>query len=291
MYKNRKENALKTIKNPGGDVKNVINCLNSMARMIAIVMQTHTDNDLILKCDLSIRIFLRTAEDLNKALRQQDDKPIWISRSNYLSLLNLPRQMEMFGPLRLYWEGGWKGEGIIKEIKEIIRDGLKKNWAENTLKRVYNGRAFDYMLKSNKLNFINKNTVREYKKYHSLNELNDAFLNHDAISVIVLKNDNHIVSIGNDRSIILQRKGIHEKIHNSVYYYWNLDMQTNLLQFPEKDKILCYAILLPWYQVGLNNDINHSITPSYTSISSTWMELNGVSYILPEGLSSNDFNK
>ena len=99
MYNNRKENPLETIKNPGGDVKNVINCLNSMARMIAIVIQTHTDNDLILKCDLSIRIFLRTAEDLNKALRQQDDKPIWISRSNYLSLLNLPRQMEMFGPL------------------------------------------------------------------------------------------------------------------------------------------------------------------------------------------------
>ena len=34
--------------------------------------------------------------------------------------------MKEFGPLRLYWEGGWKGEGIIKELKCIIRDGLKK---------------------------------------------------------------------------------------------------------------------------------------------------------------------
>ena len=56
-YKNRKDNPLETIKNPGGDVRNVINCLNSMARMIAILMQTQTDDDLILKCDLSIRIF------------------------------------------------------------------------------------------------------------------------------------------------------------------------------------------------------------------------------------------
>ena len=68
-------------------------------------------------------------------------------------------------------------------------------------------------------------------------------------------------------------------------------MESNLLQFPENDNILCYAILLPWYQVGLNNEINHSITPSYTSISSTWMEFNGFSYILPEGLSLNDFKK
>ena len=61
-------------------------------------------------------------EELNNALRNKTNKPIWISRSNLLSLLNLPEQMRFFGPLRLYWEGGWKGEGIIQEIKEIIRD-------------------------------------------------------------------------------------------------------------------------------------------------------------------------
>ena len=155
---------------------------------------------------------------------------------------------------------------------------------------MYNGRAFDYMLKSNELNFVNKNTVREYKKYSSLTDLKDAFLNHDAISVIVLKNYNHIVSIGKDKCIVLQRKGVHEKIHDSVYYYWDLDMKSNLLQFPENHNILCYAILLPWYQVGVNNEINHSITPSYTNISSTWMQFNGFSYILPTGLSWNDFN-
>ena len=65
-------------------------------------------------------------ELVNLYLRDKGEKPIWITKSNYLSLLNLPDQMKEFGPLRLYWEGGWKGEGIIQELKSIIRDGLKK---------------------------------------------------------------------------------------------------------------------------------------------------------------------
>ena len=123
---NNKDESLEVIKNPGGEVRNVTNCLRTMSRMISILMQTEMNEDLISESDLSIRIYLRMVEELNNALRNRNDKPIWISRSNYLSLLNLPEQMRFFGPLRLYWEGGWKGEGIIQEIKEIIRDGLKK---------------------------------------------------------------------------------------------------------------------------------------------------------------------
>lgn len=98
-------------------------------------------------------------EDLNKVLRDDTEKPIGITRSNYMSLLNFPDQMRTFGPLRLYWEGGWKGEGIIREIKEIIRDVLKMNWAYNTLKRAYNRRAFDYMLNLSALQLESANDV------------------------------------------------------------------------------------------------------------------------------------
>ena len=66
-------------------------------------------------------------ELVNFNLREAKEKPIWISKSNYLSLLNLPEQMKEFGPLRLYWEGGWKGEGIIQELKSLIRNCFQKN--------------------------------------------------------------------------------------------------------------------------------------------------------------------
>ena len=88
---------------------------------------------------------------VNSNLRDKGEIPIWINKSNYMSLLNLPRQMKEFGPLRLYWEGGWKGEGIIQELKPLIRNRFQKNWSSNTLKQLYNSRVFDYLLETNNL--------------------------------------------------------------------------------------------------------------------------------------------
>ena len=182
-------------------------------------MQTEIDEAIILESDLSIRIYLRMVEELNNALRNQHDKPIWISRSNYLSLLNLPEQMRFFGPLRLYWEGGWKGEGIIQEIKEIIRDGLKINWASNTMKRAYNGRAFDYLMKENKLNLESTNYMRHYKTYVSIDNLNSEMQQHQAISVIILKDYMHVVAIKSEQYVVLETTCIHEVMNGSTYYY------------------------------------------------------------------------
>ncbi len=39
--------------------------------------------------------------------------PIWVTQYNCQSLLNLPDQMEMLGPIRNRWEGGKRGEGFL----------------------------------------------------------------------------------------------------------------------------------------------------------------------------------
>ena len=114
------------VKQPGGDVDNIMNLIVSLCTMISTMMQTEINETIIKKSEISVRIYLNMVEVVNSKLRDLGEKPIWISKSNYMSLLNLPKQMKKFGPLRLYWEGGWKGEGIIQEIKCLIRDGLKK---------------------------------------------------------------------------------------------------------------------------------------------------------------------
>ena len=68
-------------------------------------------------------------------------KPTWVKKSNYLSLLNIPTQMKLYGPMRLYWEGGYRGEGIIQEVKGIINHGLITGWQKHTMKRFYSYRA------------------------------------------------------------------------------------------------------------------------------------------------------
>ena len=80
----------------------------------------------------------------NELPKENGMKPCWVSKSNFLSLLNLPKQMRLYGPMRRYWEGGYRGEGLIQDLKPLIKNGLCLNWQVNTLKKFYNLRALSF---------------------------------------------------------------------------------------------------------------------------------------------------
>jgi len=63
----------------------------------------------------------------------------WFSFTNYLCLLNIPRAMELFGPLILYWEGGGVGEKYLQEVKHLINGGSRPGdqWLVSTLNSVF----------------------------------------------------------------------------------------------------------------------------------------------------------
>ena len=116
----------------GGHVNNAINLIRSMATMISLIMTDHTSPSLIEQVEHSIKLFLSLTHRLEVVQEKNDTRKYkWITKSNYLSLLNLPRQMELYGPLRLYWEGGYCGEGIIQDIKGILNHGLSLGWQEH----------------------------------------------------------------------------------------------------------------------------------------------------------------
>ena len=148
------------------------------------------------------------------------------------------------------------------------------------MKRAYNGRAFDYLLKENKLDLESNNHIRHYKTYSSIHNLNCEMQQHHAISVIVLKNNMHVVAIKSEQYVILERQSVHEVVNGSIYYYWNIKQHNTFLNNFENNDVLCYAVLLPWYEI-IDKEVTHSMTPSYTSISNTWKEFNGYSYELP----------
>ena len=54
--------------------------------------------------------------------------------SNLHGLLNLPDQIRSYGPLRIWWEGGYKGKGILRSIKPLISHGVydKQNRRKST---------------------------------------------------------------------------------------------------------------------------------------------------------------
>ena len=235
MSKNANSTVEKSIvKQPGGDVDNIMNLIVSLCTMISTMMQTEINETIIKKSEISVRIYLNMVEVVNSKLRDLGDKPIWISKSNFMSLLNLPKQMKQFGPLRLYWEGGWKGEGIIQEIKCLIRDGLKKNWCANTLKRLYNMRAFDYMLEVNNLNYKSLNTDGNFKKYKSVAKVREALDNKNAISVIITTDYSHFICINKNECVQILKKQTHKVRNKMAYHYWSLSDKETCVPFPEK---------------------------------------------------------
>ena len=45
--------------------------------------------------------------------------------------------MEEYRPLRLYWEGGYKGEALIQSIKPMIKKGVqKKNFKKTPITEI-----------------------------------------------------------------------------------------------------------------------------------------------------------
>jgi hypothetical protein len=94
------------------------------------------------RLELSIKRFLTEFDLLDQQLRTSKDIPKVISSFNYVSLLNLPETAERFGPLRNLWEGSYKGEGYIQHCKQYLRNGQRKGFAANTMKRSLLGSAF-----------------------------------------------------------------------------------------------------------------------------------------------------
>ena len=70
----------------------------------------------------------------------------WHMRSNYMSLFNLVRMVEMFGPLINLWDGGGKGKRFIQVVKPHIPRGVADlpTFFQRLMERIYKMRFLDY---------------------------------------------------------------------------------------------------------------------------------------------------
>ena len=75
-----------------------------------------------------------------------------------------------------------------------------------------------------------------------------------------------------------------------AYHYWSLSDKETCVPFPENIYIWDYAILLPWYEIETQNNIIYNVIPTYTSITSSWLELTEEGYSIPKNIEENDLN-
>ena len=78
--------------------------------------------------------------------------PYWVTKYNYLSLLNLPETMYNYGPLINLWEGSNRGEGYLRYAKPMIINIHSKNWQANAIKKLQSKKALDSVVEHHCLN-------------------------------------------------------------------------------------------------------------------------------------------
>ena len=94
--------------------------------------------------------FLDCYDEFIRYRTPESGTPIWLSRYNFLCLLNLPHAVDRFGPPRLNYEGSSIGEGFLPFLKPLLKMGMRPNWARAMLTTFYTKRAVDLVVRDSK---------------------------------------------------------------------------------------------------------------------------------------------
>lgn len=143
---------------------------SSLNAMLARIMQLEMTESIIEDTDRHVKLYLSLLTELDdtnnlymvnkqskndtipkpKGKKRKTTRKRKInSTSNLTTLLNLPSFMRQFGPPRLYWEGGFKGEGILRTVKPVVTQGTHMSWfATAELQKYYNKKSMHMLLSS-----------------------------------------------------------------------------------------------------------------------------------------------
>jgi len=212
-----------------------------------------------------------------KEITSSDKAPLWVSKYNFLCLLNIPEVMSMFGPLRNYWEGGMIGEKILQYAKGSWH-GFTKNWQANMLRNIVDSfsikrTVFD-VLQMRSLDTDAERLLEDrgdnydrnsYHIYKSLDYIQALFDTGVPISVVLLESD-VVIAIKNSMCV-----SIHVHPEDCKTRFGHTYFSASLKSFREMsfptEKINAYGLLLPLYS-HLSNKVDR-----WTMVTSEWEDI------------------
>ena len=159
--------------------------------------------------------------------------PFWYNRGNFVSLLNLPTQIQSYGPLRLHWEG--MREWFIQTLKQVLLNNCNRvSYLTGKLKRIHTLLSFETI----SYGIADDSYIHTYKRYedHCLYkdvfEIDDAIQNQRVLSGIILRTDLlsiHIL-VSNRTCIDAYKLNMY---NNGIVFrlnlpFWNISIDTKI---------------------------------------------------------------
>ena len=123
----------------------------------------------------------------------EDANPMWYNKGNFLSLLNLPTQIKEFGSLRNFWEGS--RERAIQQIKPFLKSvRYSSSYYKTKLHRMYVTQSLQNM-HDDHTSMVTEDSIQydrflSFKVYSDKQNLDTLITEHDAISAVIIENDN-----------------------------------------------------------------------------------------------------
>jgi len=154
--------------------------------LISRLMQ-HNSN-YIDQIDDYIKLFLSVCHFYEKRIGfEENSYPFWYRKSNFVSLLNLPAQIEEYGPVYLHWEG--VRERFIQHVKPSLTNmrsttsylckKLEKIHQDNTLEMLYQNHTKD--------NFISISRYDDFEIFEDCHCVEERLKNNLSVSGLVVK--------------------------------------------------------------------------------------------------------
>lgn len=148
---------------------------------------------------------------------------------------NMPEQMHMFGPPHLLFEGGYRGEAVIQDMRRYV-NGHRKNWERNAMlgyareRSIRNSRnsRFELSLQngngaSNLETHMMENSG-SYKRYSDVTQVMGLLRDMKPISVIVDKEARKIyaaVKVGQQHKTELFELQRQQRVNRSFSLYYS----------------------------------------------------------------------
>ena len=199
--------------------------------MICRIMCDECDENSIIDLDVHIKLFLTWSEKYCTTVENRELVDTFISlKGNFLSLLNIPNEMTLFGPLRRYWDGDY--EKFVRSMKEVLPGGIHREGSSTLVSKLlrFKERAslrnaamesFEYVSRQHLFGHDKKyERHQRWKVYASLDSIKNIIKNKGALSGVTLKVSNH------NRSYIALSYKVHGKKRISTYSTSNRSEQS-----------------------------------------------------------------
>lgn len=163
----------------------VLKVLYFMNLMISKSLTVKTEDE-ITSLETIIRCFFINYDCFVKSITNTNN-PGWITSYNFLSLLNIPDTLRMYGCMRPLWEGGMDGESYLKIVKREVKNGLRRQWKLWLLENLLKEKTFTHLLNQHIPNRVQ--VINEFKTYDKKDNIKKQLRLHKVMSAFRINDD------------------------------------------------------------------------------------------------------